>query len=378
MTTEKTTSKPGQWTRESGLSMSAAQSRAFLIAAALLTLAGVITIREFLPALIWAVVVAIGVWPLFERAAARWPQQRRGLIPAVVVLAILLAFVLPITLVAVPLARDAHGVEDWVRQARASGIAPPVILNKLPDGANLTALWQKNLGQPGQISEIMSKGLQGGLASTGRKLGAEVVHRLVLLGFMLLTLFMLLREADSVVEQVKVASRRAFGPAGENVGRQIVLSVHGTVNGLVLVGLAEGVILGVAYFAVGLPHASLFGLMTALLAMVPFGASIAFGLAALVLLGLNNIIGAVVVLVVGGVVSFVADHFARPVLIGGATRLPFIWVLLGILGGVSAWGLVGLFLGPAILAALILLWREWVGSEPGPINPPAEDVRAVG
>ena len=75
----------------------------------------------------------------------------------------------------------------------------------------------------------------------------------------------------------------------------------------------------------------------------------------------------------GAVTTFVADHFFRPVLIGGATRLPFVWVLLGILGGVGAWGLVGLFLGPAILAALILLWREWVGSQKGPINPSPQE-----
>jgi predicted PurR-regulated permease PerM len=60
-------------------------------------------------------------------------------------------------------------------------------------------------------------------------------------------------------------------------------------------------------------------------------------------------------------ITFTADHFVRPVLIGGATRLPFIWVLLGILGGVESFGLLGLFLGPAIMAALILLWREWAG-----------------
>ncbi len=58
-------------------------------------------------------------------------------------------------------------------------------------------------------------------------------------------------------------------------------------------------------------------------------------------------------------VTFSADHFVRPVLIGGATKLPFIWVLLGILGGVEVWGLIGLFVGPAIMAALIMLWREW-------------------
>ena len=61
----------------------------------------------------------------------------------------------------------------------------------------------------------------------------------------------------------------------------------------------------------------------------------------------------------GVVVVFVADHFVRPVLIGGAVRLPFLWVLLGILGGLETFGILGLFLGPAVMAALISLWREW-------------------
>jgi predicted PurR-regulated permease PerM len=68
-----------------------------------------------------------------------------------------------------------------------------------------------------------------------------------------------------------------------------------------------------------------------------------------------------VVFCTGMAVTLAADHFVRPVLIGGTTKLPFIWVLLGILGGVEAWGLIGLFIGPAIMAALILLWREWAG-----------------
>lgn len=61
----------------------------------------------------------------------------------------------------------------------------------------------------------------------------------------------------------------------------------------------------------------------------------------------------------GVLVVFAADHLVRPTLIGGATRLPFLLVLLGILGGVEIWGLVGLFIGPAVMAALVLLWREW-------------------
>ena len=339
----------------------------------MLTVAALYTLHEFLPSLIWAVVFAVGVWPLFERAARRWPKHKRTLLPAAVVTAVLLVFVVPVTLVALPLAQDAHELAAWVQHARQSGVPPPQILGHLPYGERLTDLWRTNLGQPGAISELTSRTLQGGLVRTGRRFATEAAHRLVLLGFMLLALFMLLRQAEEVAEQVKVASRRAFGPAGEDVGRQVVLSVHGTVNGLVLVGLAEGVILTVLYFATGVPHATLFGLLSALLAMVPFGAAFAFGLAAVILLAVNKVAGAVVVVVGGGVVTFVADHFFRPVLIGGATRLPFVWVLLGILGGVTAWGLIGLFVGPAILAAMILLWREWVGSQEGPINPSPQD-----
>lgn len=70
-------------------------------------------------------------------------------------------------------------------------------------------------------------------------------------------------------------------------------------------------------------------------------------------------ISAIVVVALGAVVIFVADHFIRPALIGGSTQMPFLWVLLGILAGVETWGLLGLFLGPAIMAAVHLLWRIW-------------------
>jgi predicted PurR-regulated permease PerM len=163
---------------------------------------------------------------------------------------------------------------------------------------------------------------------------------------------------------MRTASRKAFGAGGERVGRQMVASVRGTVNGLVLVGLAEGVVLGIAYYVAGVPHPGLLGLFTGVAAMVPFGATVAIAVASLLLLAQGSTTGAIVLFVFGLIVGFVADHAVRPALIGGATRLPFLWVLLGILGGVETWGLLGLFLGPAIMAALILLWREWTEGAP--------------
>ena len=369
--------KPGTWVRDTPAAMSKGQVTAGLIAVGLLLLAGLHTLGGFLSALVWAVVIAIAVWPLFRRLAKRWPNHRRELLPALVVLAILLIFVIPLTLVAVPAATDAHSMAQWMQQVRTNGLPPPPFLQNLPEGQKLTDIWRSRIGEPGAISDLTTHAMQGGLVQFGRRFGAEALHRVVLLGFMLLALFFLLRDVDGVVDQLRVASRRTFGPAGEDVARQMILSIHGTVNGLVLVGLGEGVVIGIAYMVAGVPHATLFALFTALLAMIPFGAGIAIAVAAVALLAINKVIAAVAVVVFGLMVTFIADHFIRPVLIGGATKLPFVWVLFGILGGVEAWGLVGLFIGPAVLAALILLWREWVGSKRGPINPTADDARPV-
>jgi predicted PurR-regulated permease PerM len=101
--------------------------------------------------------------------------------------------------------------------------------------------------------------------------------------------------------------------------------------------------------------------------MVPFAAPAAFGTVALVLASHGAVSAAVGVVVAGGVVLFVADHFVRPIIIGEGAKLPFLWVLLGILGGIESFGLVGIFLGPALMAALVSLWRSWV-AEPQTAN----------
>ena len=331
-----------------------------LVAVAILAVAGLYTLRDFLPAIVWALVVAIGLWPLFQRLALRWPGHRHGLLPALVIAATLLVLALPLVLIGFPIFSDAHEAAQWLERARVYGVAAPTFLQHLPGGAQLTQFWQANLAAPGAMSVFVGHAMQGSVLEVGRRFGAAALHRLAVIGFMLLALFFVLRHADTVTAQLKTAGRRAVGPAGERVALQVVRSVQGTVNGLVLVGLGEGLILGVAYWIAGVPHPALFGLMTALLAMIPFGAYLAVAIAALALLVDDKALAAMIVAGFGVVVTFAADHFVRPVLIGGATRLPFLWVLLGILGGVETWGLVGLFVGPALLSALLLLWREYV------------------
>jgi predicted PurR-regulated permease PerM len=332
-----------------------------------LVLLGLWTLHEFLPALVWAGIFAIALWPLYRSACERFPPGRHNvLMPAVFTLGIALVFLLPLVLVAVPLSHDAHGVFTWIQQARNTGIPPPEFLASLPlVGTEIQGWWQSNLGDPAAASALLQRVGQGDLFAKSREIGSMVLHRIVLFGFTMLTLFFLFRDGAYLAVQMRRASRRLLGPSGERIGAQMVASVHGTVDGLVMVGLGEGVLLGIAYAFAGVPHPTLFGLLTAIAAMIPFGAPLLFGLAALSLLAQGSMLAAIVVFGFGAVVSFVADHFIRPVLIGGTTRLPFIWVLLGILGGISAWGLLGLFVGPALMAALMLLWREGTAEHEG-------------
>ena len=160
-----------------------------------------------------------------------------------------------------------------------------------------------------------------------------------------------------------LASKKTFGLHGERALAQLIKSLHGVIDGLVLVGLAEGVVLGVAYVLAGVPHPTVLGAITAVGAMVPMGAPLVFGGSAIYLFLQVHVVSAIVLLVFGMVVATIADHIIRPVLIGNATKLHFMFVLFGVLGGFEIWGLLGLFIGPTIMSAVVFMWREWLVGE---------------
>ena len=344
------------------------QGAARIVLAAALMALGLYILGSFLRALVWAAILALATWPLFRSAERHLPRDRHNiLLPGLFTLAAALVVVGPLATLVVQLSHEARAAAAWVADARANGIPAPAFLQHLPVGADAAGTWWKsNLSDPEAARALLGRMDRDVLMARGRALGSELLHRGVLFLFTLLTLFFLYRDGRTLREQLIAGSRRMFGPSGERIGRQMVASVHGTVDGLVLVGLGVGLLLGVGYALLGVPHPALLGAATAIGAMVPLGATVALAVAALLLLAAGKTAAAIGLFAAGVVVIFAADHFVRPALIGGTTRLPFIWVLLGILGGIEAFGLLGLFVGPAVMAALILLWREWVGDATTP------------
>jgi predicted PurR-regulated permease PerM len=311
---------------------------------------------RFLPALAWAAVLAIATWPLRERLVRGGTRPWAAATLLTVLLA--LALVVPLVVIGVQIAREAVLAVQWVRSLRESGVEPPEWIAQLPFfGAYAAAWWQAHLAEPEAVKELLGRAESVGIVHW-TQLGSQLANRLAILGFTLLSLFFLYRDGPLVVEQMREIGSDLFGSSAKVIGKDAVNTVRGTVNGLVLVGLAEGVILGFAYVLAGLIHPVLFGFATGVLATVPFGAPLVFTIAALTLVGQSQTTAGILVFAFGSAVVFVADHFIRPSLISGSTRLPFLWVLLGIFGGLETFGLVGLFLGPAIISVGLAIWRD--------------------
>jgi predicted PurR-regulated permease PerM len=341
------------------------QRIARLVVTLALAALGVWILWDFLPALIWATVFAIATWPLYGRFVRVVALGEAGPVAAPLLFTLLIGmlFLVPLAFAAVALGREALSLARALPDLEEGGVPLPAWLGELPRvGSYVAQWWQANLADPHSASALLGRLDRGVLIDWTRLVGIQLVRRSTVLVFTLLTLFFLYRDGLRLVRDLEALVAQLVGPSGRRVGVQMVLAVRGTVNGLVLVGIAEGLILTIAYILLDLPHPALFGAFTAVLAMIPFGAPVIFGIAALTLLAQSGLAPALVLLAVGSLVVFVADHFVRPVLIGGAVKLPFLWVLLGILGGLEGFGLIGLFLGPAVMAALIALWREWVAA----------------
>ena len=341
----------------------------------LVALFGLWVSATFIPSLIWAAIIAIAIDPLYAQAETRWPGGRRAWLPTIATVLIAVLVLAPLTIAVVEAAREARTVITWLTNARTNGLAEPAWVQNLPFAQEISTWWQNNLATPEgtafQLDRVQGSLLGGGSATVGRNL----IRRSVVFAFTLIALFFLLRERDAFVAQLKAGGRRLLGSCGDRIGAQLIRSVRGTIDGLVLVGIGEGAVMAVVYVIAGVPHPILLGLLTAVAAMIPFGAAVMFGSASLMLIGQGAVGWAIAIFVSGMVVVGIADHFVRPILIGGATRLPFLWVLIGILGGVETLGLLGLFVGPATMAVLILLWRDFIsgaglsGGSPPPMLP---------
>lgn len=317
-------------------------------------------VHRFIPSLLWSAIIVIATYPLYRYWRPLFGRHD-NVSALLFTLLLALLFLIPLSWLITILVQEFQLFINYLQQINREGGQAPEFLTTLPGvGHSIANYWDEKVGKPGNIAYFLSN-LHLSLTPVSyyvKKVGLNLAHRGFQLGFTLLCLFFFYRDGDKLFIQINEIGEACLGTRWYRYADKLPSALRGTVNGTIVVGIGVGILMGICYGLVGVPAPVLVGFITALAAMIPFVVPIVFAGVALILFSGGSMLGAIIVLVWGTLVMFVSDHFIKPVLIGGAIKLPFLAVLFGILGGVETLGLLGLFLGPIIMVLFITLWQE--------------------
>jgi predicted PurR-regulated permease PerM len=320
------------------------------------------TAADFLPALIWAAILSLAIWPLYERVTSRMSGGQSTWAALLFTLLVALTLFVPMALATYQIAQQSDLLVNWIKQSRDNGIQVPEWIARLPLAADsVEQWWRENLTKPEAAAAWLQSVNVDQASDVVKTFGGQLLHRAFMFFVSLIALFVFLRNGHVIAPGVLNTADRIFGDPGEGLAEKMADAIRGTVHGTIVVAVAEGLLIGIAYVVAGVPNPLMFIMLTIAFAMLPFGAWVAFAAAALtILVGGGSGTAAFGVFAWGAIVMLTGDHFVGPTLIGGAARLPFLLAFIGIFGGLASFGLLGLFLGPVIMAALLTVWREWV------------------
>jgi predicted PurR-regulated permease PerM len=336
--------------------------RRLLLAAAVMGLgfACLLVLRLFIVPILWAAILAYTGWPLFLRLRS----LLRGLNTLTALLMTLIigcAVVLPLLWILVIVQSELVSAYRMLRPHLAHGTPQlPQLLQRLPWlGTRLQGALQRYSANPGALAQEASSYLLSWASRLGTILGG-VGRNVLKLALTLLTLFFFFRDGETIVAQSSGVLRHFFqerlDPYVATAGRM----TRAVVYGLLVTAFAQGLIAGVGYAVLGLATPVLLGVLTGILSVVPLaGTAIVWVPTAIWLMLDAHLIRGIILLLWGALLVHPAENVLRPLLISNAMRVPFLLVMFGAIGGLAAFGLVGVFLGPVLLAIAMAVWREW-------------------
>jgi predicted PurR-regulated permease PerM len=317
-------------------------------------------LRPFLPALIWATMIVVATWPVMRAVQGRL-GGRRGLAVAVMTAVMVVIVVAPIAVAIVVVVDHAPDAVGWSTSVIARATAgPPAWVSNVPlVGERLAAEWRKiAFSRP----EDLVARVRPYLVDVGRWVVGQAGSLGVLLVQLVLTVgisALLYARGEAVAIGVRAFARRLAGESGDEV---VVLSgqaIRAVALGIVVTALVQSGIGGIGLAITGVPYAVLLTAVMFLLAVAQVGAGpVLFG-GVIWLYWKDETLWAVVMLG-WSIVTISLDNVLRPMLIKRGADLPLVLIFAGVLGGLLAFGIIGLFIGPVVLAVTYTLLVAWV------------------
>ncbi|MEQ1438867.1 AI-2E family transporter [Fontimonas sp. SYSU GA230001] len=319
-----------------------------------------LVLKPFFTAIMFCAVVGISTWPAYE-----WLLRRLGgrieLASVLASVAVLLLAVTPLVLLFSSLVDGlriaADLLEPWLTDVPAT---PPAWLDSIPlVGSGLSHWWHDATARGTSAGEIL-RDLAGPARSIALAGGRQAGNALMQVGLIVILLYFVYRHGPVFAGQIVRAAERTGGEFAREMLATARRSIVGVMFGVVGAGLAQAMVASLGFWIAGLPNPFLLGALTFALSLVPLGPPILWGGAAVWLFHGGEPGRALFMLLYGFFGISSVDNLVKPLIISHANRMAFALTLMGVIGGLIAFGVMGVFLGPALLALAISLTRHWL------------------
>ncbi len=350
LTSEKQSDAPAQRSLEQILAV---------VVLGLLLIGCFVVLRPFLSALLWAIVLCFATWPVYGRLL-KLLRGRRTL--AALAMTVLAALVLlgPFLVIGISLADEVRGAADATRRVLHTGLPePPRWVERVPlAGARVRAYLQSFAGDAPKLRAEIDRRIEP--VRSWLLLGAVHLGRgLTELGISLLIAFFLFRDGLAAASRFTRAAERLAGSQAAQLLELAGNTVRGVVYGILGTALAQAVLAGIGFTIAGVPRAGFLALLTFFLSVVPAGPPLVW-IPACIWLFYHGWVGWGIFMVIWGILISSVDNVIKPMLIRQGSQIPFILILFGILGGAAAFGFIGVFIGPTLLAVGFRLLEQWI------------------
>ncbi len=317
-------------------------------------------LKYFIVPVVWAAIIAYMTWPLYQSIQRRC-GSRPTLSATLMISLVVLIIGIPLTFAIFMLQHEGRNLYYELQKQVFSGhLNVPQFVRDLPIiGKEISRTLKEINSDPNSIVQTISLWLQSH-SNYGKVLLNEVSKNVFKLCFAIMSLFFFYRDGQTILNQVSKALEMVIGPRIHHYISTISDTTRAVVYGVGLTAVAQAFLAGISYFVADVPNPMVLTIVTFIFALIPFGPPVAYSAISLWLFSQGQTIEAIGVMAWGVCVVSTADNVIRPLVISGATQIPFLLIMFGVLGGLASFGMVGLFIGPVILAVLLAIWREWL------------------
>jgi predicted PurR-regulated permease PerM len=322
-------------------------------------------LRPFLGAMVWATMIVVATWPVMVAVQDRlW--HKRTLAVTVMTLALLLVLIVPLSLAIGTIVANADTIAGWAKSLTTVKVPPPPEwVGRLPlIGSKTVQAWE----------QVAAAGMEEFAARAAPYAGrvtkwfvAEVGNFGLVFLQCLLTIVLaavMYANGERAAAGVKRFGRRLAGARGESSIQLAGQAIRGVALGVVVTALAQSVAGGIGLAIAGVPFATFLTAVMFMLAIAQLGPILVL-VPAVIWLYWHGSSGWGTFLLVWTVAVGSMDNFLRPILIKRGANLPLLLIVAGVIGGLTAFGLIGIFVGPVVLAVAYTLLEAWVSEEPG-------------